>query len=267
MVTFPSCKINLGLNIVHKRPDGFHDLVTCFYPLPWTDILEIIPSDEIAFTSSGNPIPGMPGDNLSLKAYHLLKEDFGIGAVKIHLHKIIPLGAGLGGGSSDAAFTLRTLDQIFSLNLTTAQLKRYAARLGSDCAFFIEDTSKLGTGRGEVLTDINVSLKGKFVLLIKPDIHISTAEAYAGILPKQPSVALQEVLEHSPIHEWKKSVKNDFEESIFTKYPTLRNIKDELYAQGALYASMSGSGSTVFGIFDSPVNVGSQPGIHWSCWL
>jgi 4-diphosphocytidyl-2-C-methyl-D-erythritol kinase len=267
MVAFPPCKINLGLNILRKRPDGFHDLVTGFYPLPWLDILEIIPSSEVAFTASGAIIPGAPQDNLCLKAYELLKKDFPIGAVKIHLHKIIPTGAGLGGGSSDAAFTLRMLNQIFTLNLSTSQLMNYASALGSDCAFFIEDVPKLGIARGEVLTGLNISLKGKFIALIQPDIHISTAEAYAGIRPSQPSQDLKEILEHYPIHEWKSLVGNDFEESIFKKYPVLDRVKENLYALGALYASMSGSGSTVFGIFENEVNVDSQPGIHWSSWL
>jgi 4-diphosphocytidyl-2-C-methyl-D-erythritol kinase len=267
MVTFPPCKINLGLNIIRKRPDGFHDLVTCFYPLPWVDILEIIPSDRIAFTSSGATIPGATQENLCLKAYQLLKKDFSMGKVKIHLHKIIPTGAGLGGGSSDAAYTLRMLNQIFALNLSTSQLLNYASVLGSDCAFFIEDVPKLGTGRGEVLADLNTSLKNKFIVLIKPDIHVSTAEAYAGIHPLEPSKNLRDVLERRPISEWKNLVTNDFEESIFKKYPLLYTIKENLYACGALYASMSGSGSAVFGIFENEVNVDSQPGIHWSSWL
>jgi 4-diphosphocytidyl-2-C-methyl-D-erythritol kinase len=267
MVTFPPCKINLGLNIIRKRPDGFHDLVTGFYPVPWTDILEIIPSDKIVFTSSGAVIPGAPQENLCLRAYQLLRRDFPMEAVKIHLHKIIPTGAGLGGGSSDAAFTLRMLNQIFTLNLSTSQLSHYASTLGSDCAFFMEDVPKLGTGRGEVLKDLNISLKGKFIVLIKPDVHISTAEAYAGIHPLQPSKDLPQILEHHPLHEWKNLVKNDFEELIFKKYPLLDNIKKKLYTQGALYASMSGSGSAVFGIFENEVNADSQPGIHWSSWL
>jgi 4-diphosphocytidyl-2-C-methyl-D-erythritol kinase len=254
MVYFPPCKINLGLHIISKRPDGFHDLETCFYPVPWTDILEIIPAKELAFTSSGNIIPGRGEDNLCLKAYHLLKEDFDIAPVKIHLHKIIPIGAGLGGGSSDAAYTLRLLNDIFNLSLSVDQLKAYASKLGSDCSFFIQDKPMLGTGKGEVLTEVEVNLKGYYLVIVKPAIHVSTQEAYAGIMPKRPETKISEIVKQ-PVNNWKSILKNDFEESIFKKHPAIAQIKDELYSNGAIYASMSGSGSSVFAIFEESVQL------------
>jgi 4-diphosphocytidyl-2-C-methyl-D-erythritol kinase len=254
MVVFPHCKINLGLQIVSKRSDGYHNIETCFYPVPWTDILEIIKSETFAFSSSGISIPGMEDDNLCIKAYQLLQNDFGLSPVHIHLHKVIPTGAGLGGGSSDAAFTLRALNSIFNLKLSLHQLREYASRLGSDCSFFIEDKPMLGTGRGEELSPASVNLKGLFLVLVKPEIHISTAEAYAGIKPQQPSVSLQEIL-LAPVTDWRNILVNDFEQSVFEKHPTISSIKDGMYRQGALYASMSGSGAAVFGIFNSYVDL------------
>ncbi|MEO7991082.1 MAG: 4-(cytidine 5'-diphospho)-2-C-methyl-D-erythritol kinase [Chryseolinea sp.] len=253
MVSFPPCKINLGLNILNKRPDGYHNLETCFFPLPWTDILEIIPSDALTFSSTGKAIPGRLEENLCLKAYALLKEDFDLPSVKIHLHKIIPTGAGLGGGSSDAAYTLRLLNTIFKLNISNENLMSYAASLGSDCAFFIQDKPMMGSGRGEVLTEIDVRLKGKFLMLIKPEVHVSTAEAYANVRPNQPEFSLQHLLTTYTLNDWKNVVKNDFEESVFGKYPEINHIKEKMYSLGAIYASMSGSGSSVFGIFNFPI--------------
>lgn len=266
MVTFPPCKINLGLNIVAKRADGYHDLVTCFYPLPWNDILEIISATDLAFTHSGISIPGNVADNLCLKAYHLLKKDFDIPAVRIHLHKIIPMGAGLGGGSSDAAWTLRMLNSIFALELSLSQLQSYASRIGSDCAFFIQDKPMIGKGRGEVLEETTVNLRNKFVVLVKPDVHISTAEAYSNVKSKMPVTDLRQILSQSPIQQWKNFLKNDFEDSVFQKFPVIGKIKDTLYEEGALYASMSGSGSSVFGIFESPVDLKEKfpEMVYWS---
>lgn len=257
MVSFPHAKINLGLNIVRKRSDGYHDLDTCFYPIPWTDILEIIPSEVFAFSSSGLPVAG-PGDsNLCVRAYKLLAKDFSLPPVQMHLHKIIPMGAGLGGGSSDAAFTLLQLNESFQLGLSLQSLKTYAAMLGSDCAFFISNEPQLGSGRGEILTSTRISLKGKFIVVVNPNIHISTAEAFAGITPKQSEVTIEQVLS-KPISEWRDLLKNDFEYSIFAKYPSIENIKDQLYGHGAIYASMSGSGSSVFGIFTEAVDLSSR---------
>ena len=254
MISFPPCKINVGLNVVLKRADGYHEIETCFYPLPWTDILEIIISDTLEFTQSGLPIPGSSTDNLCVKAYELLRKDFNLKPVKIHLHKIIPTGAGLGGGSSDAAHTLRLLNEIFNLGIAHAQLKEYASRLGSDCAFFIEDKPMLGTGRGEILEETKVILKGKYIVVVKPEIHISTAEAYASITPALSANRVRDVVEME-ISNWKNLLINDFENPVFKKYPQIGEIKNKFYSQGALYASMSGSGSSVFGIFEKPVDL------------
>jgi 4-diphosphocytidyl-2-C-methyl-D-erythritol kinase len=267
MVLFPPCKINLGLHIVNKRPDGYHDLETCFYPVPWTDVLEIIPSAETTFTSSGDPIPGNQEENLCLKAYRLLAADFNLGPVKIHLHKIIPTGAGLGGGSSDAAYTLRALNAIFALGLSQEQLMRYAAQLGSDCSFFIQDRPMIGTGRGEILRETSLSLAGKFLTLVNPDVHVSTAEAYSGVRPSPPEVELKTVLEKTPVAEWKDLLKNDFEESVFKKHPVIREIKEELYGLGAMYACMSGSGSTVFAIFEREVSIDTPYRNTWKGFI
>lgn len=254
MVSFPPCKINLGLNIVSKRPDGYHDLDTIFYPIPWTDVLEVIPSETLSFQSSGNAIPGKEEDNLCLKAYHLLKRDFTIGAVQIHLHKIIPTGAGLGGGSSDAAYTLRLLNEIFKLHLNADQLSNYAAQLGSDCSFFCYDEPMQGTGRGEILNHIDVNLKGKFFVLLNPGIPVFTAAAFADIHPRQSATDLKDIIQ-LPLTEWRGQLKNDFEDSVFRKQPAIKKLKDELYEMSATYASMSGSGSSVFGIFEREIKL------------
>lgn len=257
MVSFPPCKINLGLHVTGKRPDGYHDLETCFYPVPWTDILEVIPANTFAFSSSGNEIPGMRDQNLCVKAYQLLARDFSIDPVLIHLHKIIPMGAGLGGGSSDAAHVIRMLNEIFNLNLPQEKMIQLAASIGSDTPFFIQDRPMLGTGRGEVLSDIQVDLQGRFLVLVNPDIHVSTSEAYALVRPAEPEVRLSEILSR-PLVKWKDLLKNDFEDSVFTKYPAIKELKDKLYSLGAVYASMSGSGATVFGLFENEFNVASE---------
>lgn len=209
-------------------------------------------------------IPGKQEENLCVKAYQLLKKDFDIPfanvhlPVEIYLHKIIPTGAGLGGGSSNAAYTLRLLNTIFDLQLDTEQLKRYASRLGSDCSFFIEDKPMIGTGRGEVLHEAHVNLKGKFIVLVKPDLHVSTAEAYAGVQPDSNQLSIGEIVEKKPLTEWRAVLKNNFEESVFRKYPVIAGIKENLYQRGAVYASMSGSGSAVYGIFDQVVDLKNQ---------
>lgn len=269
MVTFPPCKINLGLKVIHKRQDGYHDLSTCFYPIPCTDALEIVKADQFSFTASGNSIPGDEGKNLCIKGYELLKRDFNLPPVGIHLHKVIPTGAGLGGGSSDGANTLRLLNQILDLKLSIDKLKAYALQLGSDCPFFIEDKPMLGSGRGEILIDASLNLSGNFLVLVKPDVHVSTAEAYAGVTPTQHSSSIKDILEQKPIEQWKDHLKNDFEESVFTKYPVVGDIKKKLYQQGALYASMSGSGSAVYGIFEKPVALKEQFSkmFYWSKML
>jgi 4-diphosphocytidyl-2-C-methyl-D-erythritol kinase len=237
---------------VSKRPDGYHDLETCFYSVPWRDVLEILPAAKITFTSSGTPIPGSQDDNLCLKAYHLLAADYKIPPVSIHLHKVIPTGAGLGGGSSDGAHTLRLLNTIFELNISQQALMRVAAKLGSDCAFFIQDEPMIGRGRGEELSPVTIGLKGKFLMLVKPDIHVSTASAYAHVVPTKPKNPLADILRR-PASHWKDLLINDFESSVFHRHPGIESIKQELYTMGATYASMSGSGASVFGIFEKPV--------------
>jgi 4-diphosphocytidyl-2-C-methyl-D-erythritol kinase len=256
MVAFPPCKINLGLRVTRKRQDGYHDIDTCFYPVPWTDVLEIIPGDEFTFSSSGLAMPDKE-DNLCVKAFRLLQKDFALPPVKIHLHKIIPIGAGLGGGSSDAAYTLRLLNEIFHLSISPDVMQTYAIRLGSDCSFFLQDSPTLGSGRGDELRPANVILKDKFLVLVNPRIHISTQEAYAHVVPAQPALSVQHVLAQ-PAGRWKDELVNDFETSVFGRYPEVRKIKEKLYDLGAWYASMSGSGSTVFGIFDKAIDFPDQ---------
>ena len=264
MILFPNAKINLGLYITQKRPDGFHELTTCFVHVPWSDILEITESDQFSFTSSGLAIEGPTSKNLCFRAYEALKVDFNIPPVHIHLHKVIPMGAGLGGGSSDASFTLKGLRDLFKLPLTDAQLLPYAAQLGSDCAFFIGKEAQIGTGRGEILTPIDLNLAWKYLVLIFPNFGISTQEAFAGIKPKKAPNKISEVINTS-LDTWKEALSNDFEKSLFPKYPQLAKIKTELYNLGAVYAAMSGSGSTLFGLFDQPIDIPEtwQKLPHW----
>ena len=250
MICFPNAKINLGLHITSKRNDGFHEIETCMVPIPLFDALEIIiEPKKSTWTSSGLSIPGDPKDNLIAKAYQLLKKDFpNLPNIAIHLHKNIPMGAGLGGGSADAAFALNLMNNLFDLILDDFFLEEYAAKLGSDCPFFIENTPKIATGRGEILNEVNIDLKGTHLVLINPGIHIGTKEAYAGVTPKKPEKDLSEILKDKK--RWEEELKNDFEPSIFSNHPEIKQIKDSFYEAGAYYAAMSGSGSTVFGLFD-----------------
>lgn len=257
MVVFPFCKINLGLSVLSKRQDGYHNLDTCFYPVRWTDVLEIIITDKFSFTTSGNVIPGDLEDNLCVKAYQLLSRDFDLAPVSIHLHKIIPSGAGLGGGSSDAAQTLKILDTIFALDIPISKLREYASTLGSDCAFFTQDKAMIGSGRGEILREIDFSLKDNFLVIVKPDVHVSTREAFSGIMPKAPGLPVAEILS-LPVAQWKGLLTNDFEETVFRKHPALKSKKERMYEAGATYASMTGTGSAIFGIFESETEVSAQ---------
>ncbi|GAB2547071.1 4-(cytidine 5'-diphospho)-2-C-methyl-D-erythritol kinase [Rufibacter soli] len=249
MIQFPNAKINLGLQLVEKRPDGFHNLVSCFYPVQWTDALEILPAvGESTFTLSGLPVPGEPMANLCWKAYQLLQKDFGLPPIQMHLHKVIPMGAGLGGGSSDASCTLKLLNSLFDLGLSSEQLESYARQLGSDCAFFVQNKPVLAVEKGDVFEPISVDLSGWHIVLVYPNLAISTAEAYAGVLPRFPENSLKTLLAKD-LSTWKDTVVNDFEASLFPKYPLLPEIKQQLYGMGAEYASMSGSGSTMYGLF------------------
>lgn len=249
MVTFPNAKINLGLDVVEKRPDGYHNLETVFYPIPLHDILEITRSDDgFSFTMYNAEFEGTDNDNLVVKAYNLLAEDFEMPEVKISLYKNIPTGAGMGGGSADAAYALKMLNDIAGLRLNDEQLEEYAVRLGADCAFFIKNRPAYATGIGNILTPVDCNLSGYYLVVIKPDIHVSTKEAYAFVNPKYSEKPLSDIIK-LPVEEWKPLMKNDFEKSVFAKFPSIKNIKDSLYGLGALYASMSGSGSAFFGIF------------------
>jgi len=253
VIVFPNCKINLGLQILDKREDGFHNLETVFYPVPFRDALEIIPNNnaETEFTGTGLTVDGKAADNLCIKAYHLLKKDFPqLPAVKIHLHKTIPMGAGLGGGSADAAFMLNLLNSKFKLNLSTLQLLNYALQLGSDCPFFIINKPCYATGRGEILEEIPVDLSAYKVVLINPGIHINTGWAFSNIIPAPSKKSIKEIIQQ-PIKSWKDELINDFEKPVFTAHPQIKEVKETLYNQGAIYAAMSGSGSTVFGIFET----------------
>ncbi len=259
MISFPNAKINLGLNIIRKRPDGFHAIESCFYPIPWTDSLEIMESTELRFHTYGLEIPGEPSANLCMKAYEFLKADFPLPPIEIHLIKGIPMGAGMGGGSADGAFTLRVLNDLFDLKLTQKQLAAYALKLGSDCPFFIYNQPMTAKERGEELQPIDIRLAGYHLALYNPRIHISTKEAYAGVTPKSPESTIEDILS-SPIATWKGVLKNDFEASIFPNHPEIKQIKDAMYESGALYAAMTGSGSTLYGLFEHPVD---QPDWKW----
>ena len=254
MVTFPNCKINLGLHILGKREDGFHNLETIFYPVPFEDVLELIPNTNnktaVEFTGTGLTVDGSAADNLCIKAYHLLKKDFPqLPAVKIHLHKAIPIGAGLGGGSADSSFMLKLLNERFHLNLSTSQLINYSLQLGSDCPFFIINNPCFATGRGEVLEEVAVDLSMYKIVLINPGIHINTGWAFSKITLSSSNKSVKEIIQQ-PIETWKEELKNDFEQPVFVTHPQIKEIKESLYQQGAIYTAMSGSGSTVFGIFD-----------------
>lgn len=255
MIVFPNCKINLGLNILHKRSDGYHNIETIFYPIPFTDVLEINEYKEperssfIPFTISGLAIQGDSSTNLCMKAYKMLKVDFPkIPHIQMHLHKAIPAGAGLGGGSADAAFALKLLNTIFGLGLSQKQLLEYAGELGSDCPFFIINTPCFAEGRGEYLQEVNIDLSAYKFVIVNPGIHIDTGRAFLNISPHIPEMRLPEIIT-SPVEKWKDLLVNDFEKLIFKQHREIVDIKDSLYVAGATYASMSGSGSTVYGIF------------------
>ena len=256
MITYPNAKINLGLNIVEKRPDGYHNLETVFYPINLQDALEVNlreGEEEFSLKVSGVSIEGEPEDNLVVKAYRLLKKDYpNMPAIDIHMYKHIPTGAGLGGGSADAAFMIKLLNEKFKLNLSIEKMEEYAAILGADCAFFIQNKPVFATGIGNIFEPIQLSLKGYYLVLVKPDIFVSTKDAFAHIIPKEPTQSLKEII-RMPVETWRATMKNDFEESVFQKFPEIAAIKDKLYDLGAIYASMSGSGSSVFGIFREQV--------------
>ena len=249
MIVYPNAKINIGLNVLEKQADGYHKLSSVFYPVnELCDMLEILPAKDFSFSISGIVIPG--NSNICVKAFELLKADFEIENVTMHLHKKIPIGAGLGGGSADGSFALKALNEIFKLDLSIIELEGYALQLGADCPFFIENSPKYIEGIGENMRDINLDLSSYKLKFIFPELHISTAEAYSGVVPKIPVANLVDSIKQ-PIENWKSIVKNDFEVAAFVKYPQLKKIKEDLYNDGAIYASMTGSGSVLFGLFSS----------------
>jgi 4-diphosphocytidyl-2-C-methyl-D-erythritol kinase len=253
MLVFPNAKINLGLNVIEKREDGFHNIESCFFPVPWFDALEVIESDTFIFSSSGIDIPGE--SNICVEAYELLKLDFDLPPISIHLLKNIPVGAGLGGGSADGAFMLKLLDEKFSLNLSTAQLRQYAAQLGSDCPFFIDNTASFVEGTGDTFSIVDIDLKGLIIAIVYPNVHVDTTIAYRNIIPSIPKYSLKSILENTSTDSWDSKITNDFEVNASEE---VMELKKDLYALGALYASMTGSGSAVFGLFNSAPNLNTS---------
>lgn len=267
MICHPNAKINLGLNVTERRPDGYHNLETVFYPIPVCDALQVetnadIPSaifpegcavhvdklPDYTLSTAGIDIDCPPEKNLLIKALRALKQDFDLPHLYIYMYKQIPSGAGLGGGSSDAAFMMKTLNAMFSLGLGDDELERRVAVLGADCAFFVRNLPVFATGIGNIFSPLELSLAGWHLVLVKPDIFVSTKEAYSGIRPHRPAVPVTDIVRR-PVEEWRGLLDNDFEEGIFALHPAIAGIKEQLYARGAAYAAMSGSGSSVFGLF------------------
>lgn len=249
MICFPNAKINLGLNVTEKRPDGYHNIETIFYPIPVRDALEIVPSQEFSFSQTGIPVDGPTEKNLVMRALELMRKRFDIPPLEIHLFKAIPFGAGLGGGSADAAFMLKLLNDFCRLGLSEKELEDMASSIGADCPFFIRNKPVFASGIGNVFTPVDLSLEGYTLCLVKPDIAVSTSEAYSLVKPAFPEVGVIDIIK-KPVSEWRELLVNDFEKSVFTRYPEIQRIKEELYNVGAVYAAMSGSGSSVFGLFD-----------------
>lgn len=253
MLLFPNCKINIGLDIISRRADGYHNIETVMFPvMGLCDGLEILRTEGngIVFTSSGLAVDCPAEQNIIARTHRLMQERFGIGGVKVHLHKHIPFGAGLGGGSADSAFTITALNKLFDLGLSITQMEELASSTGSDTPFFIKNTPQICSGRGEIMQPVSINLSGKHLVIIKPSVSVSTAEAYSGVVPVKPETPLAARIA-LPVSQWKECIANRFEESVFVQYPILASIKEELYDSGAEYAAMSGSGSALFGIFDS----------------
>jgi 4-diphosphocytidyl-2-C-methyl-D-erythritol kinase len=254
MILFAPAKINIGLKVLNKRPDGYHNLDSIFYPIPLFDIMEFSKSDTFQLISSGLTVDADPNDNLVYKAYDLINKRYKIGGLKIHLHKIIPMGAGLGGGSSDASTTLLAINKLFDLRITKDELAGFAKQLGADCPFFIYNKVVIARGIGTEFENLDLDLSNYHIVLIKPDIHISTAEAYAGVKLEGAEAKLDLSILNSQ-NQWRGQYINSFENHLFQKYPLLSELKESLYKHGAAYASMSGSGSTIFGLFENKPKV------------
>ncbi|MCR4582837.1 MAG: 4-(cytidine 5'-diphospho)-2-C-methyl-D-erythritol kinase [Prevotella sp.] len=274
MITFPIAKINLGLNVVEKRPDGYHNLETVFYPVPITDALELLPMDD-TFPSAVNcdlkvtnlVIEGDEQRNLVVRAYELLRRDFpSLPRLHAHLYKGIPTQAGMGGGSSDCAYMLTMVNELCNLHLTEEQLQQYAAQLGADCAFFVSGRPAYAEGIGELLHPIDLNLSGWYLAVVRPDIPVSTREAFSLIRPHRPQYCCRDIVSQ-PIEKWRDALENDFEQSVFALHPEIGAIKEQLYGMGAIYAAMSGSGSAVFGLFRKPVSLEAfnAPGTFTAC--
>lgn len=261
MIVFPNAKINLGLNITRRRTDGYHDLETLFYPVMIKDALEVVEAEKLSFSHSGIEVPGNPADNLCLKAYRMLAADFDLPPVNIHLHKNIPIGAGLGGGSADASFFIRLMNEKFELALSTFQLEAYASKLGADCAFFIKNEPVFAAGIGDQFEKFELNLSNYYLIVVMPPVQIPTSEAFRDVVPNIPEISLKH-LAALPVEEWKHQIKNDFEPGIISKYPQIGQIKESMYQGGAVYASMSGSGSSVYGIFSERVKLGSLEAVN-----
>ena len=254
MLAFANAKINLGLQVTSKREDGYHDLQTIFYPVGIKDVVEITDATETSFVSSGLAIPGDQANNLCIKAFNTLRKDYKIPDQTISLLKNIPIGAGLGGGSSDAAFLVKLVNDKFKLGLSPSAMEDYVRPLGADCAFFIENKPVYAKGKGDEFSPLEIDLSSYEIIVVKPDVHVSTAEAYRGIIPTVPRTSVKELI-HLPLEEWKNHLVNDFEKTVFEKYPSIEALKTQLYNHGAIFALMSGSGSSVFGIFDKKVRL------------
>jgi 4-diphosphocytidyl-2-C-methyl-D-erythritol kinase len=250
MITFPNSKINLGLWVTQRRADGYHNIQSVLYPVPWCDVLEIVPANgsQTALTVTGGHVEGPVENNLCYRAWRLMADAYSVPPVSMHLHKVVPTGAGLGGGSSDASFVLRMLNSMFNLELDHDTLRSLAVRLGMDCPFFIENIPALSTGRGEFLKPVSLNLDGLFLVVVKPPVHVSTAAAFTGIKPVLRENSIEEFA-NLPIQEWRSALHNDFEQTVFGLYPEILEIKNILYRNGAIYAAMSGSGSAVYGLF------------------
>ncbi|HWK98716.1 MAG TPA: 4-(cytidine 5'-diphospho)-2-C-methyl-D-erythritol kinase [Parapedobacter sp.] len=261
MVTFANAKINIGLQVLNRREDGYHNLETVFYPISLYDVLEVVEAEETRFIPSGIAIPGDVADNLCMTAYRMLQLEYDLPPVHIYLHKMIPIGAGLGGGSADAAFLLKLANEKFGLGLNELQLIEYARRLGADCAFFIRNAPVFASGTGDVFEGVDLDLSSYRMVLVKPAIHISTAEAYRMVSPGIESRQLATAIK-TPVRQWRDSIVNDFEVGIFYRYPEIEAVKAYLYEKGAVFAAMSGSGSSVYGLFEEEVLLDGLDSAH-----
>ncbi|GJM27570.1 MAG: 4-diphosphocytidyl-2-C-methyl-D-erythritol kinase [Cyclobacteriaceae bacterium] len=266
MVLFPHAKINLGLQVIEKRRDGFHNIISCLYPVGWCDILEVLEAGKLTFKTSGLNIPGSPEQNLCLKAYNLIRELHDTPPVHIHLHKVIPIGAGLGGGSADAAYTLIALKRLFNLSITNVELVGLAAKLGGDCAFFVEGKPALATGKGDKLEPVEITLPTGYLVVVVPPVAVNTADAYGMIHPKPSENDLGRSLSQDPM-DWQQLITNDFEDRVFKQFPIIEKLKETLLKKGAVYASLSGSGSSVFGIYKNKHDFGSWFPEDYKIWV